>query len=63
MQKHTYIEKEVVATGNGDLEVWVIRAVDDDSILANVYNEHLANVIQNAVEDDIRLHEKTAWQE
>lgn len=62
-EKHTSIEKVVVATGNGDLDTWQIRANDDDSILAIVYNEYLAEVIQKAVEEDIEKHESTCWQE
>ena len=60
--KHTCIDKEIAATGNGDIEIWHIRANDDDSILATAYNEHLAKVVQKAVEEDIEENEKNCWQ-
>ena len=56
--KYTSIEKEIVATGNGDIEMWNIRANDDDSLLASTHIEHLANVIQQAIENDIAENEK-----
>ena len=61
--KHTYIDKQVIATGNGDLSVWRICAVDDGSILAETSIQHLAEVIQKAVEEDIKKHESMCWQE
>lgn len=61
--KHTYIDKQVMATGNGDLSMWRICAADDGSILAETSVQHLAEVIQKAVEEDIEKHESTCWQE
>lgn len=60
--KHTCIEKQIAATGNGDLEVWQICANDDGSVLAETWSEHLADVIQQAVENDIETNEKNCWQ-
>ena len=60
--KYTYIEKEIAATGNGDLEIWNICANDDWSILATTWCEHLAEVIQKAIEDDIETNEKNCWE-
>ena len=62
MKKHTYIDKETAATGHGDLEIWHICAEDDGSILATAYCQHLAEVIQNAVENDIESNERSCWQ-
>ena len=53
MDTHTFIEKEIASTGNGDLEIWRICSNDDGSIIAQTYSEHLAKVIQQAIEDDI----------
>lgn len=61
--KHTYIDKQVIATGNGDFSMWRICAADDGSILAETSVQHLADVIQKAVEEDIKKHESTCWQE
>lgn len=60
--EYTYIEKEIAATGNGDLEEWSICAKDDCSILAKTWSEHLANVIQQAIENDIAENEKNGWE-
>lgn len=52
--KHTNIERIVCAVGGGiDIVEFQIRANDDDSILATVYSEQLANVVQQAIENDI----------
>ena len=60
--KYTYVEKEIAATGNGDLEEWSICAKDDGSYLARTWSEHLANVIQQAIENDIAENEKNCWE-
>ena len=59
---HTYIEKQIAATGNGDLEVWQIHANDDDSVLAETWSEYLAHVIQQAIENDIETNDKNCWE-
>ena len=61
--KHTYIDKQVMATGNGDLSMWRICAVDDSSVLAETAIQYLAEVIQKAIEEDIEKHESICWQE
>ena len=61
--KHTFINKEVCNAGAGDYIEYEICANDDGSVLAVTCNEHLANVIQAAVDADIEKHESTAWQE
>lgn len=53
--KHTYIEKQIAATGNGDLKVWQICANDDGSVLAETWNEYLADVIQQAIENVFKV--------
>lgn len=60
--EYTYIESEIAATGNGDLEVWNICAGDDCSILATTWSKHLAEVIQQAIENDIAENEKKCWE-
>ena len=61
--KYTNIERVVSSVGGGiDLVEFQIRTNDDDSILAKVYNEYLANVVQKAIEDDIEANEKNAWE-
>ena len=60
--KYTSLEKEIIAAGNGDIEMWNIRANDDDSLLASTHIEHLAYVIQQAIENDIKINEKNCWE-
>lgn len=60
--KHTYLDKQLVGSGNGDFYEWWVCANDDGSILAKVWNEHLAIVIQQAIENDIEKNEQNGWE-
>ena len=61
--KHTNIERIVCTVGGGiDIVEFQIRANDDDSILATTYNEHLANVVQQVIENNIEMNERNAWE-
>lgn len=58
--EYTYLDNEIVATGNGDIEEWNICAKDDGSIIVRTWNKHLAEVIQQVVENDIAENEKNS---
>lgn len=60
--EYTYLDNEIAATGNGDIEEWNICAKDDGSIIARTWSKHLAEVIQQVVENDIVENEKNGWE-
>ena len=60
--EYTYLDNEIAVTGNGDLVEWNICSKDDGSFLAKTWSEHLAKVIQQAIENDIAENEKNGWE-
>ena len=64
MEKHTHLNKIICSVAPGqDITEWQIRTNDDCSVLATVYScEHLALVVQNAIEADIAKNEATSWE-
>ena len=62
MNTHTYIDKTIVATGNGDLEEWSICTANDGFVLAKTYSEYLAKLIQKTIEDDLEKNGMLGWE-
>ena len=62
--ENTHLNKVVCSVAPGqDITEWQIRTNDDCSVLATVYeSEHLASVVQNAIEADIAKNEATCWE-
>lgn len=62
--KNTHLNKVICSVAPGqDITEWQICTNDDCSVLATVYaSEHLASVVQNAIEADIAKNEATCWE-
>lgn len=62
--ENTHLNKVVSSVAPGqDITEWQICTNDDCSVLATVYeSEHLALVVQNAIEADIAKNEATCWE-
>ena len=62
--ENTHLNKVICSVAPGqDITEWQIRTNDDCSVLATVYaSEHLASIVQNAIEADIAKNEATGWE-
>ena len=62
--ENTHLNKVICSVAPGqDITEWQIRTNDGCSVLATVYScEHLALVVQNAIEADIAKNEATSWE-